>query len=65
MYGSGIQKIVCKECYDVAESNDDEEIKPFDIGGLSLIASSVKVTRQASQLEVQDVPQLKTFQSKG
>jgi hypothetical protein len=52
--------------YDVAESNNDEEIKLFDIGGLSQrLIASIKTTRQTSQVEVQDVPQLKTFQSKG
>jgi hypothetical protein len=56
---------------DVDECNDETKIKLLDIGDLSKrMIASVKVKtvpRQASQVdvEVQDVPQLKTFQSKG
>jgi hypothetical protein len=45
------------------------ELPVFDMGGMSQrLIASVKVQsvpRQVSQVEVQDVPQLKTFQSKG
>ena len=57
--------------YDVAEGDDDSDIKLLDIGDISKrLIASVKVTsipRQTSQVgvEVQDVPQAKTFQSKG
>jgi hypothetical protein len=53
------------------DDNSDEESDSvvFDIGGMSQrMIASVKVQtvpRQVSQVEVQDVPQVKTFQSKG
>ena len=59
------------EAYNVIEGDDDTESKLLDIGDISeRLIASVKVTsipRQTSQVgvEVQDVPQLKTFQSKG
>ena len=57
--------------YDVDDYDDDTRVKLLDLGDLSQrLIASVKVkldTRKASQVEVEvhDVPQLKTFQSKG
>ena len=59
------------EGYDFDESNDESKIQLLNIGDLSqrMIASvkAISTTREVAQVEVevQDVPQLKTFQSKG
>jgi hypothetical protein len=55
--------------YDHVDYNDGPNTQLLNIGDLSQrLIASVKVTsttREVSQVEIQDIPQLKTFQSKG